>query len=436
MTPAIHRRLLLTRGLALSAAVCAAKPRPVHAADAPAQGDVAAKPAPARPAWPVWDQSDADGLVAVLDSGQWGRLGGTRVAQFEEALRERMRARFCIATSSGTSALLTALGALNIGPGDEVILPPYTFVATFNAITASFALPVFADSDLQSFQIDAQQVAAAINDRTRLILPVHIGGTPCDLNAIGRVAGEHHIPVIEDACQAPLAEWRGQPVGTLGLGGCFSFQASKNLNSGEGGAVVTNDETFAHQCYNYHTPGNPRPVPSLGRGANFRLTEFQGSLLLTQLARVAAQSKLRDENAAYLSQLISEIPGIQPAAWYEGCTRSAWHLFMFRYDAEQFGGLSREMFLKQLREAGIGASSGYTSLDRSPHVQSLVDNPHYQRIYGSDFMKRWSQANRCPVNDQLCQQAVWLPQHVLLQSRSQMKRIAASMADIRHRATT
>lgn len=436
MSPTIDRRQLLAGGMALSAAVCG--PR-ISQAAAPAQ---AAEPAAttsraaSTQSWPVWGATDAQGLVEVLDSGKWGRLGGTRVAAFEEALRARMAARYCVATSSGTTALLTALGALNIGPGDEVILPPYTFVATFNAITSSFALPRFVDSDLQSFQIDASRIAAAVNASTRLILPVHIGGTPCDLDAVTKIAEDKKIPLIEDACQAPLAVWRGKPVGTHGLGGCFSFQASKNLNAGEGGAVVTNDETFAQQCFNYHTPGNPRPVPSLGRGSNHRLTEFQGSLLLTQMASLEAQSKLRDENAAYLVELLSQIPGISPAKWYEGCERSAWHLFMFRYDAGQFAGMTRDTFLQELRKRGVGASSGYTPLDQSDHVLALANNPHYQRIYGKDFMAQWIESNRCPVNDQLCQQAVWLSQNVLLGKRSDMERIADSVAAIRSQAVT
>jgi len=434
MTPSIHRRHLLAGTVALSVAVCGERvsAKPVAEEQLTAGKRLVATNS-GKP-WPLWDDSDAQGLVEVLNSGEWGRLGGKKVAQFELALRKQMKAKYCIATSSGTSALLTALGALNIGPGDQVILPPYTFVATFNAITSSFALPVFVDSDLESFQIDASKIAAAITDTTRLILPVHIGGTPCNLDEISRVASAHQVPFIEDACQAPFSVWRGQPIGTHGIGGCFSFQASKNLTAGEGGAIVTNDEAFANQCYNYHTPGGSRPAPSYGRGANFRLTEFQGSILLTQMAKVAEQAKLRDKNALYLSEMLAKIPGIQPAKWYDGCERSAWHLYMFRYDPKQFNGMSREAFLQELRKAGISGSSGYTSLNKSKHVLALADNRHYQKIYGTDFMRAWAEANQCPVNDQLCEQAVWFSQYTLLEPRSQMEHIAASIDAIRNKA--
>jgi dTDP-4-amino-4,6-dideoxygalactose transaminase len=386
--------------------------------------------------WPLWDNRDETALLDVLHSGKWGRTAGgaTRVRDFEAAYAARMKARYCIATSSGTTALLTALGALDVGPGDEVILPPYTFVATFNAITANFALPVFADSDAATFQIDPAQMASAITPATKLLLPVHIGGSPADLDAIPSLARSRGIALIEDACQAPLAEWRGQPVGTTGLGGCFSFQASKNLTSGEGGAVLTNDEGFANLCFNYHTPGTPKPARTLGRGANFRLTEFQAALLLAQMTRLEAQVKTRDANAAYLSELLQQIPGAQPAKLAPACTRSAWHLYMIRYEAAKFSGLSRAKFLQALAKEGIAASSGYTSLNTSAHVKALADNPHYQRIYGKAAMAAWVDRNRCPVNDRLVEEAVWFGQTKLLAPRTEMERIATAIAGIQKRA--
>ncbi|MCX6954119.1 MAG: DegT/DnrJ/EryC1/StrS family aminotransferase [Verrucomicrobia bacterium] len=386
--------------------------------------------------WPLWDNRDETALLDVLHSGKWGRTAGgaARVKEFEAAYAARMKAKFCVATSSGTTALLTSLGALNIGPGDEVIMPPYTFVATFNSITASFALPVFADTDAATFQIDPKKMAAAITPATKLLLPVHIAGSPADLDAITALAKARNITLLEDACQAPLAEWRNQPVGTFGIGGCFSFQASKNLTSGEGGAVLTNDENFANLCYNFHTPGGPKPAPSLGRAANFRLTEFQAALLLAQMTRLEAQAKTRDANAAYLSELLRQIPGSAPAALAPGCTRSGWHLYMFRYEAAKFAGLTRAKFLQLLAKEGIAASSGYTSLNTSAHVKALASNPHYQRIYGKKTMDTWVDRNQCPVNDRLVEEAVWLSQTKLLNPRSEMERIASVIAGIQKRA--
>jgi dTDP-4-amino-4,6-dideoxygalactose transaminase len=428
----LSRRSFLHR--AAGAGVALGVSHSLAADGTPAKAPASAVPTTA-PEWPRWDQRDETALLAVLRSGKWGRTsGGARVRDFETAFAARMQAKFCVATSSGTTALLTALGALNIGPGDEVVMPPYTFVATFNAITASFALPVFADSDAATFQIDAAKMAAAITPATKLLLPVHIAGSPADLDAISALARSNGVTLLEDACQAPLAEWRGHPVGTVGLGGCFSFQASKNLTSGEGGAILTNDETFANLCYDFHTPGGGKKSVSRGRGANYRLTEFQAALLSAQMTRLEEQAKTRDANAAYLSEQLRQIPGIAPAALPVGCTRSAWHLYMLRYDATKFAGLPRAKFLQALAKAGVAASSGYTALNTSAHVQALAANPHYQRIYGRDTMTRWLERNPCPVNDRLVEEAVWLSQTKLLGSRAEMTRIAETVASIQKRA--
>jgi dTDP-4-amino-4,6-dideoxygalactose transaminase len=408
--------------------------KPATAADKPRQRAATAAATRAATEWPRWDEREEQALLDVLRSGKWGRGNGTKVKEFETVFAERMRAKYCIATASGTTALLSAIGALNVGPGDEVILPPYTFVATFNVITASFALPVFADVDAASFQIDPSKLEAAITPATRLLLPVHIGGSTCELDAIADISKRRHVPLIEDACQAPGAEWRGQPVGTKGIGGCFSFQASKNLTSGEGGAVVTNDEAFAHQVYNFHTPGTPKSGRSWGRAANYRLTEFQAALLLAQYSRFNAQQDYRNANAEHLSAMLQKIPGIAPAKLASGNNRSAWHLYMFRYDATKFSGLSRAKFLQELAKAGIGASSGYASLNTSAHVQALAANPHYQRIYGKDTMAKWVERNRCPVNDRVIEEAVWLGQTKLLDSRSAMEQVAETIAGIQKRS--
>ena len=436
MSNSLNRRGFISGAASAGAAACLAGATTSTANEVEPVA-LAADVPPAKPVmeWPIWDSREEKALLDVLNSGKWGRTsGGDRLAEFEAVFAERMRARHCVATSSGTTALLTALGALGIGPGDEVILPPYTFVATFNAITHSYALPVFVDSDAETFQIDSQKIAAAITPLTKLLLPVHIGGSPADLDAINVVAKSRKVAMIEDACQAPLAEFRGRPVGTSGLAGCFSFQASKNLTCGEGGAILTNDEAFANLCYNFHTPGGAKPGASLGRGANFRLTEFQAGLLLAQYSRFEEQAKTRDANAAYLTELLRKIPGITPARLVTGCTRSAWHLYMLRYDQEHFEKLSRANFLKQLSKAGVAASGGYSNLNRSSHVRALAVNPHYQRLYGTDTMTRWVEANPCPVNDKLCEEAVWLTQSKLLGTRAEIERIAEVMADIQRRA--
>jgi len=308
------------------------------------------------PDWPVVRENDETAWREVLASGKWCRLDGDRAATFEGEWARRLGAKHCLATSSGTTALLTALNALGVGPGDEVIVPPYTFAATINVVMLQFALPVFVDSDRATFQIDANKIEKAITSRTRVILPVHIGGSPANMDRILEVAKAHGIPVLEDACQAHLAEWRHRKLGTIGTAGCFSFQASKNLNSGEGGAVVTNDNKLAEVCQSFHNNGRgggDAAYSYVRTGSNYRMTEFQAALLFSQLARVDAQASIRSRNAEYLTRQLEQVAGIMPAVLSPGCTRSAYHLYMFRYDPQHFQGLPRSRFMQALSAEGI-----------------------------------------------------------------------------------
>jgi dTDP-4-amino-4,6-dideoxygalactose transaminase len=386
------------------------------------------------------DGLEMNSLNEVLRSGKWGRGTGKMVARFEEAYAKVTGAKACLATANGTSSLLIALGALDIGPGDEVIVPPYTFVATLNVILQNFALPMFVDTDRNTFQIDAAKVEAAITPQTALVMPVHLGGSAANLDAILATADKHKLPVLEDAAQAHLAEWKGRKVGTYGRMGCFSFQASKNLNSGEGGAIISNDEQLMEQCYTFHNNSRGRNIPGAdfsyrARGLNLRLTEFQGALLLAQMSRLEDQSQTREKNAAALTAMLKEIPGIAPAATYANCTRNAYHLYMFRYDPVAFAGLPRDRFLKALQAEGIPCSAGYSPLNREPLFKHTLASKGYQRIYGEKRLKQWFEQNHCPVNDLLCSEAVWFTQTTLLAERSGMEQIASAISRIQRHAT-
>ena len=383
------------------------------------------------PAWPVFDQKDEQALVEVVRSGNWFRGNGQMVKRFEEAYARLTGAKFCLSTSSGTGALQTSLGALGVGPGDEVILPPYTFVATLNVILNMHALPVFVDSDLETFQIDARKIEAAITDRTAAMIPVHYSGNVADLDTIMALAGKRKLPVIEDACQSHLAEWRGRKAGTYGVTGCFSFQATKNLNCGEGGAILTNDQELFEKCFAYHWNGAGRKKFSdLMHGTKFLMTEFQAALLLAQMTRLEEQAKTREQCAQYLTSLLREIPGILPLRMYDGCTRNAYHVYKFRYKKEQFAGLPRAKFLKALAAEGVPANSGYTQLNKRQYLKNALHSPGYQRIYSKERIARLEERNECPANDQLCQEAVGLPQNVLLAGRSDMEQIAQAVRKI------
>src|SRR5215510_7515243 len=246
------------------------------------------------PSWPKFDEREEKGVLDTLRSGKWYRGSGQTVSKFEEAYAKLTGAKHVLATANGTSALIVSLGALGLEAGDEVIVPPYTFIATINAVLRFHALPVFVDSDLETFQIDHRKIGVAITPETRVLLPVHIGGSAFDIDSVLAIGAKHKIPVLEDACQSVLGEWKGRKLGTYGAAGCFSFQASKNLNSGEGGAILFNDAELRERAYTFHNNGSGTKsggltVGYLGSGGNFRMPEFQAALLLAQMTRLEQQ---------------------------------------------------------------------------------------------------------------------------------------------------
>jgi dTDP-4-amino-4,6-dideoxygalactose transaminase len=386
--------------------------------------------------WPLIDDTEEKALVDVLRSRAWGRrLSGNAADNFEKGYAKLLGADHCLTVNSGTSALVTMLGALNIGPGDEVILPVYTFIATYNAVVLHNALPVIVDIDPESFQIDPKKMEAAITKETKALMPVHIGGSPADLDTILTIGDKHHLPVVEDACQAHLAEWKGKKVGTFGVGGAFSFQASKNLNCGQGGAITTNNSKFMDACVGFHHQGavlSDNPYASGGvHGGNFRLTEFQAAILSAQMTRLEQQAKKRSENAEYLNKMLNEIPGMAPAKLYPGTTNSAYHLYMFRYDSQYFSGMSKARFIEALSAEGVFCSAGYGQMEKTLHVTALTKSRHYLKIYGEKAMKDWLERIQCPqcakVSDDI---AVWFGQTVLLGSKTDMEQIADAIRKI------
>jgi dTDP-4-amino-4,6-dideoxygalactose transaminase len=387
------------------------------------------------PSWPVAGAAEEDAMRDVVRSRQWNRNEMTR--RFEESWAKALGARYCLATTNGTSSLFTALNALGVGPGDEVIVPPYTFVATINTVLMCHAMPVFVDSDPATFQIDAAKIEAAITPRTRVIMPVHLGGSPANLDVVLDVAARHGIPVIEDACQAHLAEWRGKKVSTLGSFGAFSFQASKNLNCGEGGALISNDEKLYETARSFHDAGRSHgraPQEYIMNGANLRMTDFQAAILVAQLIRLEQQSRVREANARYLTSLLSEIPGVASARMYEGATRNAYHLYMFRYDAGKFDGLPREKFLKALAAEGVPGSGGYGRLNKEPFLETTFQSRTWRRLYSDADLRSWQERNECPRNDRLCAEAVWFTQNMLIGPKGDMDQIAEAIRKIGRQA--
>ena len=391
------------------------------------------------PSWPIYDSTEEQALLEVLHSKKWGRLDGDVTAKFEAEYARMMGMKHALGTSGGTTALYAMLGALGIGPGDEVIIPAYTFVATYNVVVLNYALPILVDTDIDSFQIDSKKIEKAITKETKVLMPVHMGGVPADLDKIVSIAQKHKLPVIEDACQAPGSEWKGKKVGSWGIGGAFSFQSTKNLNCAEGGAVTTNDSSFYKACYAFHHQGQTENTAGFGtgegtRGTNSRMTEWQSRMLLAQMTRFQEQDKKRTENAYYLNSLLKDVEGIYPAKPYSGTTNISYHLYMFRYDKTHFAGLSRAKFMEALRAEGVDTSTGYGRLDSDPYVAALVKNPYYLKIYGEKAMKQWLERIKCPQNVKLSEQALWISQNVLLGSKQDMDKIAEAIKKIQKHA--
>ncbi|MGB2806407.1 MAG: DegT/DnrJ/EryC1/StrS family aminotransferase [Sedimentisphaerales bacterium] len=430
----LNRREFLNLASAASLAAAASKAIPAYGN----AGKKAGKPAilggkPVRtksfPSWPVWDKSAEESVLSILRSGNWYRGRGNTVSKFEEQYAKLMGAKRCVCTVNGTNALLTALHILDIGVGDEVIVSPYTFIATYNVVFGSCALPVFADTDPETFQINPDKIEERITENTRAILPVHILGLPANMDKINAIAKKHNLVVIEDACQAWMAEWRGKKCGTVGDLGCFSFQNSKHLPCGEGGAVIGNDDQIMDRCYSYHNCGRPfgsvkgtSGYPIIG--TNRRMTEYQAAILLSQIKRLEKDAQKRTENADYLTSKIKDIPGIIPAKFYDGVTRAAYHLYPFRYKKEHFNNLSRDKFLSALRAEGVPCSSGYGPQYNDGLIEAALNSRNFKRSFSKERLAKYRKELHYPDNDQLCKEAVWFTQNLLLGTKRDMDDIA------------
>jgi dTDP-4-amino-4,6-dideoxygalactose transaminase len=367
----------------------------------------------------------------VLRSGQWGRLDGTEVTEFEERFAAMHGCRHGLAVVNGTVALRIALLAAGIRAGDEVIVPPYTFVATATAVLEANAVPVFADVDLATVNLDPAAVRAAITPRTKAIVPVHFAGQPADMDALLALARPRGILVLEDAAHAHGATHRGRPAGSLGDVATFSFQSSKNVTAGEGGIITTNDAALAQACRSIHNcgrvPGGVWYEHHVVSG-NYRLGEFQAAVLNAQLDRLEGQAETRERNGRRLGERLARIPGLHPQRRPADCTRHAYHLFLVRIDAATFG-VARNAAIRALEAEGVPCSAGYGySLQDQPLFRNNAFGP-----YVPDARDRPDYgATRCPNSDTLCrEQALWLGQNLLLGPVEDVDDIAAAFEKVR-----
>ncbi|HOJ34108.1 MAG TPA: DegT/DnrJ/EryC1/StrS family aminotransferase [Candidatus Hydrogenedentes bacterium] len=369
--------------------------------------------------WPIYGEEERRALNEVLESGKWWY--GDRVKTFEQEYAAFQDARHCITASSGTTALEVCLQSLGLEPGDEVIVPAYTFIATASAVVRSGGIPVFVDVD-ETWNIDLKAVEKAMTAKTRAIIPVHFGGRICDMDALRQLASEKGISIIEDACHSWGGKWKGKGTGALGLGGVFSFQMSKNITSGEGGAITTDDDAFAETVRSITNCGRGGDGVWYGHvrvGTNVRMTEFQAAILSAQLTRLEAQTLLRERNGKILDENLSKIEGLTVQPGDPRITRRAYHLYCLRVDADRFG-CSRKRLVEAAQAEGLPLSVGYG--------MPLYKQPAFSQ---SKNAERYAHCS-CPVAEDLCYKSgMWLFHTILLGTEQDMQDIVNVFAKIK-----
>jgi len=383
------------------------------------------------PPWPVFDDTERRLLSGVLESGKW--WFGERVRQFEAEFAAFQGAGHAVTCTNGTTAIEMGLKALGVLPGDEVIVPPYSFIATASAVVTVGAIPVLAAIRPDTLCLDPADVARKVTPRTRAIIPVHVGGRIADSEAINAVARAHGLRVLEDAAHAWGSQWKGRGAGVLGQCGTFSFQVSKNITAGEGGILVTDDGELADLCRSYTHCGRRKGAAWYDHdylGSNLRLTEFQAAILIAQLTRLEAQMRCRQAGASILDRELAGLAGIRLLAPAPQMTRRSYHMYIFRLDESALG-VSRDLFVEALIAEGVPASGGWY---RPLYANGVFRNPSGEPLHGirAPVADRASEYARtcCPVCEQACRDAVWIPQNVLLCGADRIGEVAWAIGKV------
>ncbi len=358
--------------------------------------------------WPIFDESEEKALLKALRSRNWCCLKGNVVYDFEKAFADAMGAPYCALSNGGTTALSASLHVLGVGPGDEVITTPHTFIATINVICNAHALPVFVDVDPDTGSMNADLIEDAITEHTKVILPVHLAGYPADIEKIMSIANKYKIPVVEDACQSVFAEVNNKKVGTFGTTGCISFQEWKSLVCGEGGAILGGDEDLMHRCAAFVNNGRDPKKTKSGfpyPGSNHRMTEFQAAILTEQFKRFKKQDKIRQKNGKYIEEKLKEIPGLKPRKLYCEETRITYVRFELDYDREYFHNVSASKFAEAVQAEGVPISGEERRYTRGCHKEGMLEEHLNSHAFGAAFskarLKKYRESLHLPVMDNI-----------------------------------
>ncbi|PJE98186.1 3-amino-5-hydroxybenzoic acid synthase [Streptomyces carminius] len=375
---------------------------------------------PEFPAWPQFDDAERVGLVRALEQGQWWRMGGNEVTEFENEFAEYHGSEHALAVTNGTHALELALQVLGVGPGSEVIVPAFTFISSSQAAQRLGAAAVPVDIDPGTFCIDPAAAERAIGPKTAAIMPVHMAGHFADMDALEKLSADSGVPLVQDAAHAHGARWQGRRVGEFDSVAAFSFQNGKLMTAGEGGAVLFPDREQYEDAFLRHSCGRPRTDRGYFHstaGSNFRMNEFSAAVLRAQLGRLDGQITLREERAPLLSRLLNEIDGVVAQSRDERCDRDPHYMMMFRVP-----GITEEhrnVLVDALIERGLPAFAAFRAIYRCPGFWEI----------GAPDLSVDELAARCPATEAIYTDTIWLHHRTLLGTEEQMHRIADIVAD-------
>jgi dTDP-4-amino-4,6-dideoxygalactose transaminase len=387
------------------------------------------------PAWPTWDQREIDAVTTVIKSGCWGLGSGHMVKDFEKEFAEFIGVKRAVALTNGSNAIEVALSAMDIGPGDEVIVPDYTFMSTGTEVLRVGAVPIFADVDEKTFCIDPAKVEAAITERTKAIIPVHFAGHPADMDALQKIVSKHNLKWMEDCSHAHGATWKKKKVGTFANVSTFSMQASKTMTAGEGGIVVTDDEALADECFSVVNCGRRK-----GKGnyehfrlaSNFRLSELQGAVLRVQLARIPEHLIVRNRNARYLDSKLNSIPGIKTGIPDPRMDSQGLYVYPFLYDEKEFKGVPRSVFVNALKAEGIPVEVSYPAMHEIEVFRKYQFCPKGCRREDPRYPHSpQKNPDNFPVASRLSRQMLWIPNGSLIADTKDMDDIVNAIIKIK-----